>query len=129
LPVGAASSVIAHRSGLRDALPMDFHAELLLLRVDDLQTRLDAPERAWVLEDLAALTLEVCERVSPVLQIPRLEATFVDSAQLDADALRQAVNLLKAAGSPALSHLAAVPVLGQGSIGPVVEARAAHRWF
>jgi len=70
---------------MRDALRMNFRAESLLLRLDDLQGRLDSPERAWVLEDLAALTLEVCEGVSPVLQISRLEAAFGDSARLDAE--------------------------------------------
>src|SRR6478736_1850201 len=87
---------IAPEHRVQDDLSMGFHAESLLLRVDDLQTRLESSERAWVREDLAALTLDICESVAPILQISRLETAFGDDAQLDAGALRQAVDLLKA---------------------------------
>jgi len=75
---------------------VDFNPEPLLRQIDDLRKRLGASEKAWVLDDLRDLTIEICERVASSLHIAELEGKRRSETELDADAVASALARLRA---------------------------------
>jgi hypothetical protein len=75
---------------------MEFSTRSLLVRLDDLERRLESPEQSWIKQDLKDIAIEVCEGVARILDVPRLEKALNADAQLDTDALKRAVDRFRA---------------------------------